>query len=135
MSSSTPMQAHRNHVQWQNETATWRDDIKAWRNEHRTSLKALNQAMSAYDSALTTHLESLARHERNLADAERILAERERDLKPAMGAIDRDVYLQIEEKAAQQAQLRDDHECIKRHHYMTVARLGVLVETLGGKNS
>lgn len=128
MASTTP-NAHRDHTQWQNESAMWRDDIEMWRNEHKDALLKLNAAMVSHNEALGNHLASIEEHANNVSRAEHLLAEDERALNPEK--IPRNIDDIHQHEQEEQTKLGANHERIKRHHYATMARLGVLVEALG----
>ena len=133
MATTIPRQAHCDHLQWESEAAMWRDDIEKWRQEHEAGLLALNEAIVQHHAALGNHLDTIKHHEAQLAATEHRLAEDERTLQPAMGAIARSLDGPHEEEAGEQDLLRATHERIKRHHYTTMAKVGVLAKALGSE--
>lgn len=125
---TTHTAAHKDHQQWQNENAMWRDDTQQWQKEHQAALQELTAAIKCHTDALNDHLGSIGQHETNVLESERIIADSERAGTPTT---DKGHTEPHQQEARQQAQLREAHERIKRHHYSAMAKLAVVTKAMG----
>lgn len=123
--SSTVLDVHADHRQWQNQVSMWKLDLQAWQGEHKVALEELadvvemiklhQTASSAHEKDIAAFADAVKAHEHKLVD--HLEKEKGGDVGEPAGAL-------AHEQAKKTAEtLLQAHERIKKHHHTAMAHV------------
>lgn len=122
---------HADHVHWREDIDMWRLDIEEWRKERAKLLAALEVALGAEASGLREHERSMCQHGEHLMEHERLIASLEQADRPGCNEIEARMAADHQKESENHAQMREVHERLKRDHHRAMARLAVVLKSLG----
>ena len=117
---------HYDHALWANEVRAWRDDLRAWQDElskAQAELIQLERPLQDHAHTLRRHGSTLRLYEQEFLGHEHALADIEKKGK-SLGQLERG------QEADHQAQQREAHDQLKRHHQIVMVHWRSLLKAL-----
>ena len=132
MSSTTHMNMHSEHREWESVISAWRDDLRAWQQElakAQGEIKQLEKSLEDHAELLRLHASTLRLQEQTLDAHEHAIVDYEK-------GGDGDDLLQMARQHCEEALRHDEHckahEQLKRRHHNVIAHWNTLLKVLRG---
>jgi hypothetical protein len=128
MAEATISTMHHDHTLWASEVSEWRDDLRAWQQElgkAQAELIQLEKPLQDHAHTLRMHGSALRLYEQQFLGHEHTLADI--DKKGSGNSVGQHEHGQ---EADHQAQQREAHEQLKRHHHIVMVHWRSLLKAL-----
>ena len=130
MTEATLSTMHRDHTLWASEVSIWRDDLRDWQQElgkAQAELVQLEKPLQDHAHTLRVHGSALRLYEQEFLGHEHTLA----DIAKGGGSNSlSQLEPQHRQEADHQAQQREAHEQLKRHHHIVMMHWRSLLQAL-----
>lgn len=127
MSADTQLRMHRDHQNWQSESAFWRDQVREWQQQTAQTaaeMQSLRTALQAHERKLETHAAAIHLYDQKCAEHECGLAETPTSATDVLARCAHDL------EARHHHELRERHENLKQLHHSLMARWRLLLQSL-----
>ena len=130
MADTTLSTMHHDHTLWASEISLWRDDLRAWQQElgkAQAELNQLEKPLQDHAHTLRVNGSALRLYEQAFLGHEHALAQIGKG-----GEENRPGQLEYQhcQESDHQAQQRDAHEELKRHHHLVMTHWRALLKVL-----